>query len=292
MKKKTKKDFPWKGWNKISPNKKQRIKMNSECGNKCFLGPELSFPICKKNTCKINKKGVWSAFIRARQWEKTKGEFGRLPYSKIAKKAKKLLTKKRKKQTGGNLLEKALRASEVFDLAEMAGNFAYKGKVTDNLHKSIQNLIQKCKFQNIKNSQNNDEREEQVHKWIKENPSLKIMEQPSVISFMSDYNSAEKMGIHNSVFKSATNWINIINLIHNIQIDDEESLSNQNQLNAIKDAINKKTIDSKKTDSKSKKLPSWNSGADENKKQGIIKSTLSNSNPKNAFDFFKKAINL
>ena len=268
MKKKTKKNIPWKGWSKISPNKKQRIKMISECGNKCFLGPELSFPICKKNTCKINKKGLWSAFIRARQWEKTKGEFGRLPYSKIAKKAKKLLTKKRKKQTGGNLLEKALRASEVFDLAEMAGNFAYKGKITNDLHKSIQNLIKECKFENIKSSTNNDEREEQVKKWIKENPSLKIMEQPSVISFLNNYKSAKKIGIHNDIFKSATNWVNIINLIHNIQIDNDQ------------------------TDSNLKKLPSWNSGEDENKKQGIIKSTLSNSNPKNAFDFFKKAINL
>ena len=35
---------------------------------KCFLGPKLSFPVCAKGTCKVNKRGAWSAYIRARQW--------------------------------------------------------------------------------------------------------------------------------------------------------------------------------------------------------------------------------
>ena len=52
-----------------------------KCGKKCFLGPKKSFPICTKNTCKINKKGVYSAYIRARQYK----------YNKISKKAKYIL---------------------------------------------------------------------------------------------------------------------------------------------------------------------------------------------------------
>ena len=63
--KKRKYHVPWKGWKKLSPNHSQRVKMYKKCGKKCFLGKKYSFPICAKNTCKINKKGVYSAYIRA-----------------------------------------------------------------------------------------------------------------------------------------------------------------------------------------------------------------------------------
>lgn len=70
-----------RGWKNQQPNNKQRFVMLKRCGKKCFLGPKKSFPICTKNTCKINKKGVYSAFIRARQFHK----------NNISQKAKKLL---------------------------------------------------------------------------------------------------------------------------------------------------------------------------------------------------------
>lgn len=70
-----------KGWSEQKPNYTQRKKMLKKCGKKCFLGKKGKFPICKKNTCKISKQGIQSAYIRARQFN----------YFKIAKKAKKML---------------------------------------------------------------------------------------------------------------------------------------------------------------------------------------------------------
>jgi len=55
--------------------------MLKRCGKKCFLGSKKSYPICKKNTCKISSKGVYSAYIRARQYHK----------KSISKKAEKIL---------------------------------------------------------------------------------------------------------------------------------------------------------------------------------------------------------
>ena len=70
-----------RGWKKMSPGTHARTVMMRRCGKKCFLGPNKSFPICKKNTCKVDKRGVQAAFNRARQWG----------YTHIAKRAKKLL---------------------------------------------------------------------------------------------------------------------------------------------------------------------------------------------------------
>ena len=91
---KTRKRVPWAGWSKQKPSSKQRTKMYKKCGKKCFLGaakkPHPSFPICKKNTCKVSRKGVYAAFVRARQWK----------HNKVAKKAKKMLrSMKKRKQT-------------------------------------------------------------------------------------------------------------------------------------------------------------------------------------------------
>ncbi len=60
----------WRGWKNEKPGFHQRTVMLNKCGKKCFLGSKKSFPICKKNTCKISKKGVYSAYIRARQYHK------------------------------------------------------------------------------------------------------------------------------------------------------------------------------------------------------------------------------
>ena len=81
--KKTRKNIPWTGWKSENPNSSQRTVMMKKCGKKCFLGPKKSFPICKKNTCKISKKGVYAAFIRSRQYH----------HKNISKKAEKLLKK-------------------------------------------------------------------------------------------------------------------------------------------------------------------------------------------------------
>jgi len=86
---KTRKNIPWSGWKKLRPNFHQRTVMKRKCGKKCFLGSKKSFPICKKNTCKVSKKGVHAAYVRAQQYlNKT----GRSKYRKITAKAKKMLT--------------------------------------------------------------------------------------------------------------------------------------------------------------------------------------------------------
>ena len=56
-----------RGWKKDNPSHRQRTVMLRRCGKKCFLGPNKSYPICKKNTCKVSCKGVYSAYIRSRQ---------------------------------------------------------------------------------------------------------------------------------------------------------------------------------------------------------------------------------
>jgi hypothetical protein len=65
----TYKNLPWTGWKNDKPHSRSERKvMQEECGKKCFLGTQNSFPICTKGTCDINNKGVWAAYIRAREW--------------------------------------------------------------------------------------------------------------------------------------------------------------------------------------------------------------------------------
>ena len=61
-----------KGWAKQAPGTHERKLMRKKCGSKCFLGPEISFPICPKGTCKTNSKGMYAAYVRARQYGSTK----------------------------------------------------------------------------------------------------------------------------------------------------------------------------------------------------------------------------
>ena len=70
-----------RGWKKQQPSYHQRTLMLKRCGKKCFLGPKKSYPICKKNTCTISSKGIYSAYIRAREYHK----------KNISQKAKKML---------------------------------------------------------------------------------------------------------------------------------------------------------------------------------------------------------
>jgi len=80
---KTRRNSPTRGWKKEKPGFHQKTMMLKRCGRKCFLGPGKSFPICKKNTCNISKKGVQSAYNRACQYH----------HNKISRKAKRLLNK-------------------------------------------------------------------------------------------------------------------------------------------------------------------------------------------------------
>jgi hypothetical protein len=58
-----------RGWKYLKPGHHERTVMLKRCGRKCFLGPRKTFPICKKNTCKVSSKGLHAAYIRARQWK-------------------------------------------------------------------------------------------------------------------------------------------------------------------------------------------------------------------------------
>ncbi len=89
-----------KGWSKKAPKKgKERGIMMKKCGKKCFLGPEKSFPICSKNTCKKNKKGIYAAYVRAKQWENQPNVSKKHKiYKNVARKSKKMLKKMGYKQ--------------------------------------------------------------------------------------------------------------------------------------------------------------------------------------------------
>ncbi len=75
-----------RGWKNEKPGYHQKTVMLKKCGKKCFLGKNKSFPICKKNTCKVSSKGVYAAYIRSRQYS-SKGR----KYRNISKKAKKMI---------------------------------------------------------------------------------------------------------------------------------------------------------------------------------------------------------
>jgi hypothetical protein len=45
----TRKNVPWKGWSGEKPGFHEKTVMLQKCGKKCFLGPNKTFPICKKN---------------------------------------------------------------------------------------------------------------------------------------------------------------------------------------------------------------------------------------------------
>ena len=106
---KTRKAVPWKGWSRLAPKGKQRTTMYKKCGKKCFLGTKTpgdkahpDFPICAKGTCKVNTKGLYAAFVRARQWGKKRSSYKgksrpRMKasyYKKIARTAKKMLKRR------------------------------------------------------------------------------------------------------------------------------------------------------------------------------------------------------
>jgi hypothetical protein len=84
-----------RGWSKAKPSSKQRTDMLKNCGRKCFLGPKKSFPICSKNTCKINRQGIHAAYVRAREYESITGTRSKRckKYRDVARKAYNMLYK-------------------------------------------------------------------------------------------------------------------------------------------------------------------------------------------------------
>jgi hypothetical protein len=96
---KTRKQVPWTGWSLTKPTRSERKLMSHECKKQkinCFLGPNKSFPICDKGTCNVNDKGLWAAYVRAREWSsprKTKKsrKHHQNTYRRIAQTAKLML---------------------------------------------------------------------------------------------------------------------------------------------------------------------------------------------------------
>ena len=119
------KTVPLAGWSKSAPGTHQRTVMLKKCGRKCFLGPKKSFPICTKGTCKVNRKGVQAAYIRAREWGKPKRSYKgkakptkkRRVYQRVAKRAKAILRKTRKKLHRGGV--NGNNPARFYDIAEI-----------------------------------------------------------------------------------------------------------------------------------------------------------------------------
>ena len=85
---KTRKNVPWRNWKNEKPGFHEKTVMMKKCGKKCFLGPNKSFPICRKNTCKKSRKGIYAAYVRAREYSTIRGS---RKYKRIASRAKRML---------------------------------------------------------------------------------------------------------------------------------------------------------------------------------------------------------
>jgi hypothetical protein len=84
----TKKNLPWSGWKNEKPGYHEKTVMLQTCGKKCFLGTNKTFPICTKNTCTRNRKGVYAAYVRSKEYMSiTKNP----KYKRISKKARRVL---------------------------------------------------------------------------------------------------------------------------------------------------------------------------------------------------------
>jgi len=83
-----KRRFTHKKWSDIAPGEHDRTVMMSRCGPSCFLGLNKTFPICARHTCKINKKGIQAAYVRAREYMSMRP--GVSKYRRISKRAKRM----------------------------------------------------------------------------------------------------------------------------------------------------------------------------------------------------------
>lgn len=97
-------------WSRVAPKRVgERSALLAKCGRRCFLGSAKSFPICARlvsgssaraTACKIDRRGVQAAYIRAREWAsitaRKKGSSAKAArshrrYTAIARKARKIL---------------------------------------------------------------------------------------------------------------------------------------------------------------------------------------------------------
>lgn len=60
-----------RGWKAAAPARgRERSVMKKKCGSKCFLSPAKNgYPICARNTCKPDCRGIISAKVRAGQYK-------------------------------------------------------------------------------------------------------------------------------------------------------------------------------------------------------------------------------
>ena len=105
---KRRKRVPWAGWGRLAPHGAERTRMYRKCGKRCFLGKKTpgdrqhpNFPICAKGTCKVNTKGLYAAYVRAKQWGKSRKSYKtskprmrRAYYTRVASKAKRMLKRR------------------------------------------------------------------------------------------------------------------------------------------------------------------------------------------------------
>jgi len=94
-----------KGWGSLKPGGHERTVMLRDCGEKCFLGRDKTFPICAAGSCSHNQKGISAACIRARQMsspraKKVKGR-SKAYYNRIAQRALDLRNAQLKSSGGG-----------------------------------------------------------------------------------------------------------------------------------------------------------------------------------------------
>ena len=67
-------------WSEVAPKTRaQRKKVFHKCGDQCFAGPNLSYPICPYNTqdCEPDERGVSAARSRAKQFDHRRGAVGK-----------------------------------------------------------------------------------------------------------------------------------------------------------------------------------------------------------------------
>ena len=92
-------------------------------GIKCFLGPGKSFPICARGTCRVNNKGLYAAYVRARQWGNKRSSYkgkarprhNHRIYKSVASKAKRML-KNRGKKTHEDVKAKKFNTKSVLSI--------------------------------------------------------------------------------------------------------------------------------------------------------------------------------
>ena len=80
-----------RGWGRKAPRtRRERERVRDKCGDYCFLGRDMSFPVCSKYTrkCRRDRAGVCAAKYRADQHD----------HKEIARKARRILEGGRKTQ--------------------------------------------------------------------------------------------------------------------------------------------------------------------------------------------------